>query len=234
MRTYLRHPTWALLLIIPLFLLPAPAFGQYGMSEIRGQEEVSAIESTGSEALRNRCRKASQTLASGVKDEDRINAFWAVHRCEESGVSALITVWTDRSLDPSDLTPLLRASYSIRDSRLLDTVTGVALDESSDIARRMAALLVISEYLNPGSGTGSPSSWFMSHDPETLRVARKPSHWTPPVRGTMPITRADVEALVEPLSNLSKSGDPQIRKIAEYLLFLQRVALTSWRWPAEG
>jgi hypothetical protein len=98
------------------------------------------------------CRLADQVLRTG---QPAPRLTWATERavaCAELGPAALAYRWRSIGGDPKETGELARASMRVRDGHLYSDLVRIADDNGRPAQVRVAALLVLAKYVNPGNG----------------------------------------------------------------------------------
>ncbi|HEX8394550.1 MAG TPA: hypothetical protein VF665_19540 [Longimicrobium sp.] len=102
--------------------------------------------------IRNECRLASQVLRAR---HPATKLQWAAELapfCPASGPQALAGWWRAVPDGPAEFDDLTRASMKVRDGELYSALLGIAGDPARPARVRVAAMLVLSKYVNPGTG----------------------------------------------------------------------------------
>lgn len=100
---------------------------------------------------RNECRLAAQVLRSGEPHTKRSWAIGYIASCAEEGAEVLAEQWRSAVLNQQDLERVTRGSMRLRDARLYNGLRMAAADRSRPAAVRVAAMLVLAKYVDPGS-----------------------------------------------------------------------------------
>lgn len=117
-------------------LLPETAAAQ---RERRGTEKDDVH-------LRNNCRLAAQVLETGYPPPHRRWALDQILACEQTGGTALATVWRVAPVDRSALARLMYVSRAMRDRRVFDATVVAALDQARPTLVRLAAISVLTSF----------------------------------------------------------------------------------------
>lgn len=104
--------------------------------------------------LRNDCRLAAQILSKGQPAVKRSEALATIGRCGAEAVPALERAWEDQGADIKELQLLVTATRNVAAPGLAGALMGRLSDESSAVASRTAALLVLLTYADPYMAPG--------------------------------------------------------------------------------
>ncbi|HEU5175032.1 MAG TPA: hypothetical protein VFT96_09780 [Gemmatimonadaceae bacterium] len=96
--------------------------------------------------LRNNCRLAAQVLETGYPPPHRGWALDQILACEQTGGTALATVWRVAPVDRSALARLMYASRAMRDERVFAATAEVAEDPARPTLVRLAAMNVLTSF----------------------------------------------------------------------------------------
>lgn len=98
--------------------------------------------------LRHDCRLAAQILEKGHPAVETDWALSTIRFCDESGGRALQALWATPVVDSAALEQLVAASSSLLDQRVYDAVMTTARDAGRSRATRLAALRVLSAFID--------------------------------------------------------------------------------------
>jgi hypothetical protein len=119
--------------------------------------------------LRNQCRMAAQVIRTGHPDAKRDWARRQIPSCPEEGPAILAEQWRTLRADTGQVEWLRFHSSRIRDQRLYDQLRQTVSDRSRPDLVRVAAMLVLSKYVDPYSAV-----WFSDLRPPSDTVTRIP------------------------------------------------------------
>jgi hypothetical protein len=99
---------------------------------------------------RNNCRLAAQVLTSGHPHPRHEWARTYIVDCEDEGPAYFANQWSAASGDTATLRQLMAGSSRVRDARVYAVLRQVAVDGSRPGAVRVAAMLTLAGYVDPG------------------------------------------------------------------------------------
>ena len=99
---------------------------------------------------RNNCRLAAQVFETGHPHPRYAWAQEYIMNCKDEGPAYFAAQWATVQGDTSELRRILMGSTRIRDARVYASLRKTATDRSRPDAVRVAALIGLTEYVNPG------------------------------------------------------------------------------------
>lgn len=178
-------------------LLPAAAHAQADPGEVK---------------LRNECRLAEQVLRTGTPAPRR---EWALHRlpgCADEGAPSLARQWTTVPDSEERIEELMRVSMRLRDGRLYSQILETARNPAQPARVRVAAMLVLAKYVNPGNGV--PLAQLQP--PDTIRyigMAHGSTNHRSSFDGSVPLPTGFGRQVLSLLEQLAADRDGQPREI---------------------
>jgi len=166
--------------------------------------------------LRNDCRLATQTLATGEPGPQREWALQVIGQCAVSGGAALAALWSSPSSDSADLERIYAASARIRDEQIFNAVRAVSLNTAVPTLTRLAALRVLAAYVNHRILTS-----FEFLTPPVIPGVRPRGYRDHgmPIDGSSPLHPGAAQEIRDLLRSLAASDpDPRVRYAASYLI----------------
>ena len=126
----------------------ALALSSFGRCEAQVQRPADSVLV----GIRKDCWVAAQVVRTGHPAAQMTSATERLPSCAQEGPPALASRWRTIPADASDLGAMTRASMRIRDGNLYSQLLQVAEDATRPAQVRVAAMLVLSKYVNPGTG----------------------------------------------------------------------------------
>lgn len=181
---------------------------------------------------RNNCRLAAQVLTSGHPhpryDWARV---WIVD-CEDEGPAYFANQWSAASGDTATLRRLIVGSTRVRDARVYRVLRQAAVDGSRPNADRVAAMITLARYVDPGIRIDLSDLRPPAGAIERIRVWGGTSTHPVQVQGAQSLGSVDAEVLS--LLNTvagNRSGEPREIWYAAAVLARRVEADTAARQP---
>jgi hypothetical protein len=141
----MRDPCWLALVACGGMLLgsSAPARSQESHGERAGNDSAASLRLA-------QCRAAGSILKHGPAHPRRAWAVSYVRWCPDEGPEFYAEEWRAAGADTSALEALVFYSARMRDARIYETAMDVARDRSRPDVVRVAAMMLLAAYADPG------------------------------------------------------------------------------------
>jgi hypothetical protein len=114
---------------------------------------------------RGQCQAAAAILKQGRSHPRHDWAIGYIQFCAEEGPAFYVDQWHAAGADTSDLQNLVFDSARMRDGRIFETAKAIAQDRSRPDVVRVAAMVLLSKYVEPGN----PLVIESLHPPDSVR-----------------------------------------------------------------
>lgn len=159
---------------------------------------------------RNNCRLAAQVLTSGHPHPRHEWAQAWIVDCEDEGPAYFSGQWSAASGDTATLRKLITGSTRVRDARVYAVLRQAADDDSRPNADRVAAMIALARYVDPGIRIDLSELRPPAGAIERIRFRGGTSMHAAQVQGAQPLGSVTAEVLT--LLNAvaaNRSGEPR-------------------------
>lgn len=169
------------------------------------------------------CADATSAARGQSPQSSRAHGLSELSRCPLEFGEVAAELWAGPPLPTDAMNALQGGSQGMRDRRIFSAVADVAQNGGAPVQKRLAALLVLVAYLEPGSGLSAEDMTRGGLNDPIPHLNHSNAR-----DGAQPLGDADREAAVKLFSDLAANGSPDdVRRAGLYL----RQAFIS-RYPA--